>query len=138
MGESKEKKTKRKKQTINGQPYIVINVKVRPYLDRNGNRKVYKKFYGKTLKECYAKRDKFNSNHGINAREMFFGELADDFICNTFLPDPNFKESTKQRYIDAYNNMGSMHIGIHLVQNLPPKELHFKRSPLSWVTAIYP
>ena len=52
MGESKEKKTKRKKQTINGQPYIVINVKVRPYLDKNGNRKVYKKFYGKTLKEC--------------------------------------------------------------------------------------
>ena len=104
MGESKEKKTKRKKQTINGQPYIVINVKVRPYLDKNGNRKVYKKFYGKTLKECYAKRDKFNANHVINAREMFFGELADDFICNTFLPDPNFKESTKQRYIDAYNN----------------------------------
>jgi hypothetical protein len=61
MGESKEKKTKRKKQIINGQPYIVINVKVKPYLDKNGNRKVYKKFYGKTLKECYAKRDKFNA-----------------------------------------------------------------------------
>ena len=101
MKESNQKKQKRKKQTINGKKYIVYNCKVKPYLDKNGNRKDYKKFYGKTLKECKDKRDKFNADHGIKAREMFFGELVDDFICNTFLPDPAYKESTKQRYIDG-------------------------------------
>ena len=50
--EDKKKKAKRKKVKINGQEYIPLHVKVRPYLDKNGNRQEYKTFYGKTLKEC--------------------------------------------------------------------------------------
>ena len=81
----KKKKEKRNKQNINGIEYAVINCKVKPYLDKNGNRKDYKKFYGKTKKECREKRDKFNADQGIAARNMFFGELVDDFIINNFL-----------------------------------------------------
>lgn len=124
MKDKDQKKQKRKKQTINGSEYTVINCKVKPYLDKNGNRKDYKKFYGKTLKECKDKRDKFNANHGIKAREMFFGELVDDFICNTFLPDPAYKESTKQRYIDAYNNnLAPMSITKKLITDIDYRSL---------------
>ena len=49
MKEEKQKKAKRKKAKINGQEYVTLHIKVRPYLDKNGNRKEYKTFYGKTL-----------------------------------------------------------------------------------------
>ena len=107
--DNSQKKKKRKKQNFNGNNYVVLNCKVKPYIDKNGNRKEYKKFYGRTLKECYKKRDKFNSDLGIAARNMFFGELVDDFIRNSFLPSPKYKERTKQRYVDAYNNNFASH-----------------------------
>ena len=124
MEANKEKKAKRKKQNINGKDYVVLNCKVKPYLDKNGNRKDYKKFYGATLKECKEKRDRFNENHGIKAKDMFFGELVEDFIINTFLPDPKYKESTKQRYVDAYhNNLAKMEIARHLIRDIDYRSL---------------
>lgn len=124
MNEDSKKKQKRKKQSINGKEYVVLNCKVKPYLDKNGKRKEYKKFYGKTLKECREKRDKFNADHGIPARDMFFGELVEDFICNTFLPDPDYKESTKQRYIDAYNsNLAPLKITKKLITDIDYRSL---------------
>ena len=109
MKEEKQKKAKRKKVTINGQEYYPLHVKVRPYLDKNGNRQEYKTFYGKTLKECREKADKFNADNRIMAREMFFGELVEDYIKNTFLPSSKIKERSKQRYVDAYNNNLAKH-----------------------------
>ena len=109
MKEEKQKKSKRKKVTINGQEYYPLHVKVRPYLDKNGNRQEYKTFYGKTLKECRDKADKFNAGNSIKAREMFFGELVEDYIKNTFLPSSKIKERSKQRYVDAYNNNLAKH-----------------------------
>lgn len=109
MSEEKGKKSKRKKVKINGQEYYQLHVKVRPYLDKNGNRKEYKTFYGKTVKECREKADKFNADSRLKAQEMFFGELVEDFIKNTFLPDPKIKERSKQRYVDAYNNNMAEH-----------------------------
>lgn len=124
MKTSKERKAKRKKQNINGKDYVVLNCKVKPYLDKNGKRKEYKKFYGATLKECKEKRDKFNENLGIKAKDMFFGELVEDFIKNTFLPDPSYKESTKQRYIDAYhNNLAPMAITKRLITDIDYRSL---------------
>ena len=124
MEANKEKKAKRKKQNINGKDYVVLNCKVKPYLDKNGNRKDYKKFYGATLKECKEKRDRFNENHGIKAKDMFFGELVEDFIINTFLPDPKYKESTKQRYVDAYhNNLAPMAITKRLITDIDYRSL---------------
>lgn len=110
MSEEKGKKSKRKKVKINGQEYYQLHVKVRPYLDKNGNRKEYKTFYGKTVKECREKAEQFNSDSRLKAQEMFFGELVEDFIKNTFLPDPKIKERSKQRYVDAYNNNMAEHI----------------------------
>ena len=107
--EDKKKKAKRKKVKINGQEYIPLHVKVRPYLDKNGNRQEYKTFYGKTLKECKEKADKFNADDRIKAKEMFFGELVEDYIKNTFLPSSKVKERSKQRYVDAYNNNMAEH-----------------------------
>lgn len=109
MSEEKGKKSKRKKVKINGQEYYQLHVKVRPYLDKNGNRKEYKTFYGKTVKECREKADKFNADSRLKAQEMFFGELVEDFIKNTFLPDPKIKERSKQRYVDAFNNNMAEH-----------------------------
>lgn len=131
MKEDNQKK-KSKKQIINGKAYWVIHVKVKPYLDKNGNRKEYKKFYGKTKKECFEKRDQFNADHGIKAREMFFGELVEDFICNTFLPDPAYKESTKQRYIDAYNNnLAPMRITKKLITDIDYRSLQAAYNEMS-------
>ena len=119
-----EGKQKRKKQNINGRDYNVINVKVKPYLDRNGKVKNYKKFYGSTLKECREKCDRFNYEHGAKPQELFFGEMVEDFICNTFLPDPYYKESTKQRYIDAYNNnLAPMDITQKLINDITYRDM---------------
>ena len=119
-----EGKQKRKKQNINGRDYNVINVKVKPYLDRNGKVKNYKKFYGSTLKECREKCDRFNYEHGAKPQELFFGEMVEDFICNTFLPDPYYKESTKQRYIDAYNNnLAPMDITQKLITDITYRDM---------------
>ena len=124
MEVSKERKSKRKKQNINGKDYVVLNCKVKPYLDKNGSRKEYKKFYGATLKECKEKRDRFNENHGIKARDMFLGELVEDFIKNTFIPDSKYKESTKQRYIEAYhNNLAKMEIAKRLITDVDYRSL---------------
>lgn len=132
MKEDNKKKKKRKKQNINGKDYVVINVKVKPYLDKNGNRKVYKKFYGKTKKECEEKRDRFNADQGVEARGMFFGELVEDFICNTLLPDPDLKESTKQRYIDAYNNnLAPMKITRKLITDIDYRSLQAAYNEMS-------
>ena len=119
-----EGKQKRKKQNINGRDYNVINVKVKPYLDRNGKVKNYKKFYGSTLKECREKCERFNDEHGAKPQELFFGEMVEDFICNTFLPDPYYKESTKQRYIDAYNNnLAPMDITQKLITDITYRDM---------------
>ena len=124
MEANKEKKAKRKKQNINGKDYVVLNCKVKPYLDKNGKRKEYKKFYGATLKECKEKRDRFNEDHGLKAKDMFFGELVEDFIKNTFLPDPRYKDRTKQRYIDAYNkNLAPMGITKMLITDIDYRRL---------------
>jgi len=123
MKEDNQKK-KSTKQIINGKAYWVIHVKVKPYLDKNGKRKEYKKFYGKTKKECFEKRDQFNADHGIPARDRFFGELVEDFIINTFLPNPKYKERTKQRYVDAYNkNFASHSITKKLITDIDYRSL---------------
>lgn len=119
MSEEKGKKSKRKKVKINGQEYYQLHVKVKPYLDKNGNRKEYKTFYGKTVKECREKADKFNADSKLKAQEMFFGELVEDFIKNTFLPDPKIKERSKQRYVDAYNiNMAEHKVTKRLITEI--------------------
>ena len=73
--------------------YYITNIPNKPYLDKNGNRKEYKKFCGKTKKDCFEKRDQFIADHGIKAREMFFGELVEDFIINPGFPNHHTMDS---------------------------------------------
>ena len=77
-----------------------IRRKVAPYKDKNGNVKTYKTFYGKTVKEAERKYQEYKT--GTNNAPVFFDDLINEWITETFLPDPRYKPRTKQRYIDAY------------------------------------
>lgn len=77
-----------------------IRRKVAPYKDKNGKIQTYKTFYGKTVKEAKEKFEAYTA--GADSTPAFFDDLMDDFIKNTFLPDPKYKSGTKQRYVDAY------------------------------------
>ena len=90
------------KRTKNKDGYYEIRRKVPPYKDKNGKIQTYKKFYGKTVREAEEKFQKFKA--GTDQAPAFFDDLMDSFIRDTFLPDPKFKASTKQRYIDAYRS----------------------------------
>lgn len=66
---------------------------------------VRKTFYGQTKKEVQEKIDRFKENQrlGIENRHQYFGILADGWIQDFFLQDGSLKDSTKIRYIDAWN-----------------------------------
>ena len=101
---------KRKK---NKAGYYEIRRKVEPYKDRNGNIQNYKKFYGKTIKEAERKYNEYKA--GNNKAPAFFDDLINDFIQDTFLPDPALKPRTKELYIKAYRrNLEPQKDFIHL------------------------
>lgn len=89
--------TKRKKRSDGN---YAIRRKVAPYKDKNGKIQTYKTFYGRTVKEATEKFEAYTA--GAESTPAFFDDLMDDFIKNTFLPDPKYKSGTKQRYVDAY------------------------------------
>lgn len=91
--------TKRKKRNDGN---YAIRRKVDPYKDKNGKIQVYKTFYGKTVTEAKQKYDDYVA--GADKDPAFFDDMINDFIENTFLPDPKYKAGTKQRYIDAYRH----------------------------------
>lgn len=66
---------------------------------------VRKTFYGKTKKEVQEKIDTYKEHQklGIESRKQFFGILADGWIEQFFMQDGSLKDSTKIRYIDAWN-----------------------------------
>lgn len=80
--------------------YYKIQRKVTPYKDKNGRIQTYKHFYGKTVKEAEAKYQAYMQ--GTDTELLFFGDLVNEFIEETFIPDSRYAENTKQRYIDAY------------------------------------
>lgn len=108
--------TKRKKRSDGN---YAIRRKVTPYKDKNGKIQEYKTFYGKTVKEA---TDKFNAyKAGAEKTPVFFDDIIESYITDTFLPDPRLKPRTKQRYLDAYR------------KNLAPqKDIMFK--PLKDIT----
>ena len=62
----------------------------------------YKDFYGKTKKEAEEKYRIYMAARDPG-RVYYFGVEMDNFIQQIFLRDPKYKETTKQRYVDAYN-----------------------------------
>lgn len=88
----------RRKKDKNGR--AKINKAVPPYKTRSGKISTQKTFYGKTFKEAEDKYDRYIS--GADKTPVFFDDLMESFIVDTFLPDPRLAPRTKQRYIDSY------------------------------------
>lgn len=89
--------TKRKKRNDGN---YAIRRKVAPYKDKNGKIQEYRTFYGKTVKEA---TDKFKAYQaGAENTPVFFDDMIEAYIADTFLPDPSLKPRSKQRYLDAY------------------------------------
>ncbi len=93
--------------TINGKDYYRIRRKVGKKLNSKGVWvDDYKLFYGKNKSEAEAKFAAFmdNLNKGITNKPLHFGEMMDTFITEVFLKDSRYSDSTKTRYVNAYNN----------------------------------
>lgn len=84
---------------------------------------VRKTFRAKTQKELREKIDAFTmkKNAGLETRTQYFGVLADSWISEFFINDGTLKDSTKARYISAWN------------RTIKPLELY--HLPLQEVTA---
>ena len=46
-----------------------------------------------------------NQKKGVTNKTLFFGEMMDTFIKEIFLKDSRYSDSTKTRYVNAYNNL---------------------------------
>lgn len=66
----------------------------------------YKTFYDKNKTEAEAKFEAFmdNQKKDVTNKTLFFGEMMDTFIKEVFLKDSRYSNSTKTRYVNAYNN----------------------------------
>lgn len=66
---------------------------------------VRKTFRAKTQRELREKIDAFTTkkNAGLETRTQYFGVLADSWISEFFIHDGTLKDSSKHRYISAWN-----------------------------------
>lgn len=109
--------------TINGRDYYRITKVVGHKLNDKGIEiPVRKSFYGDCKSDAEAKFQKYidKKNAGIETKTQYFGILADDWITTFFLTDGDLKDSTKRRYLAAWN------------RNV--KKLDFYHMPLDEVT----
>lgn len=110
--------------TINGRDYYRITKVVGHKINSKGAEvAVRKTFYGESKK---AAEDKFQQymdlkNAGLETKSQYFGVLADSWISEFFVNDGALKDSTKARYIAAWNRT--------------MKKLELYHLPLSEVTA---
>ena len=88
----------RRKKDKNG--LAKINKGVPPYKTKSGKISTQRTFYGKTFKEAEEKYKRYIT--GADQTPVFFDDLMESFIVDTFLPDPKLAPRTKQRYIDSY------------------------------------
>ena len=91
---------------INGTPYYRITKTIGHKLNENGKEvPVRKPFYGSCKAEAEAKYNAFleKQNAGIETKTQYFGVLADSWISEFFINDGSLKDSTKARYIAAWN-----------------------------------
>lgn len=109
---------------INGIPYYRLTKTIGHKLNENGKEvPVRKTFYGVSKSDAEAKYNAFieKQNLGIETKTQYFGVLADSWISEFFINDGSVKDSTKARYIAAWNRK--------------VKNLDFYHMPLDSVTA---
>lgn len=88
---------------IKGKSYYRIRRKVGMRKNRRGEWVPdYKLFYGASKKEAEQKYQEYIKGYGID-KETSLGQAMDQYIKNVFIPDGSLKDSTKDRYISAWN-----------------------------------
>ena len=90
----------------NGKEYYRLSKVVGHKLNKNGKEvPVRKDFYGSCKKDAEAKYQAFldKQNAGLETKTQYFGVLADSWISEFFINDGSLKDSTKARYISAWN-----------------------------------
>lgn len=109
---------------INGVPYYRLTKTIGHKLNENGKEvPVRRPFYGTCKSDAEAKYKAFlaKQESGIETKTQYFGVLADSWISEFFVNDGSLKDSTKARYIAAWNRK--------------VKKLDFYHLPLDKVTA---
>lgn len=92
--------------TINGQAYYRLTATIGHKQNSKGKIvPVRKDFYGTCKKDAEAKRDAYieKAKAGLETKTQYFGVLADSWISEFFIHDGSLKDSTKARYIAAWN-----------------------------------
>lgn len=110
--------------TINGRDYYRLTKVVGHKMNDKGIEiPVRKTFYGDSKKAAEDKYQKYMDlkNAGLETKAQYFGVLADSWISEFFVNDGSLKDSTKARYIAAWNRT--------------MKKLELYHLPLSEVTA---
>lgn len=111
--------------TINGRDYYRLTKVVGHKLNDNGIEiPVRKSFYGDCKSDAEDKYQKFmdKKNAGLETKTQYFGVLADNWISEFFINDGTVKDSTKARYIAAWNN----HISKLDLYHLPMEDVTAK------------
>ena len=98
------------KVNVKGRQYYRVR-KTYPELKRQNKKGDYvptvKNFYGETKAEVMRKIDKFERDHFQELQtindDTALGAAVDFYIREVFLPDDSLKESTKGRYLQAWN-----------------------------------
>jgi len=91
---------------INGKAYYRLTKTIGHKLNDNGKEvPVRKPFYGESKADAERKYEEFlaKQNAGLETRTQYFGVLADSWIKEFFVNDGSLKDSTKARYIAAWN-----------------------------------
>lgn len=110
--------------TINGRDYYRITKVVgRKLNDKGVEVPVRKTFYGDSKKDAEDKYQKFMDKKaaGLETKTQYFGVLADSWISEFFAHDRSLKDSSKSRYLAAWNRT--------------IKKLDLYHSPLDEITA---
>lgn len=110
--------------TINGRDYYRITKVVgRKLNDKGVEVPVRKTFYGDSKKDAEDKYQKFMEKKaaGLETKTQYFGVLADSWISEFFAHDRSLKDSSKSRYLAAWNRT--------------IKKLDLYHSPLDEITA---
>ena len=110
--------------TINGRDYYRITKVVgRKLNDKGVEVPVRKTFYGDSKKDAEDKYQKFMEKKaaGLDTKTQYFGVLADSWISEFFAHDRSLKDSSKSRYLAAWNRT--------------IKKLDLYHSPLDEITA---
>ena len=93
---------------VNGHEYIRLTRTFGKKLNKNGELVPnQKQFVGKTKKEAQKKMDEYARQReaGLELLSETFGVVSDEWIENTFLKLESIKPRTKERYLNAWNNV---------------------------------